>query len=215
MKKTMMFLLCVVILLLGCVRMIAGYDYHGVLLAYNYGAEVGDLPAVADFGDTDQYKSGARIDYGDYCIFQNRFGKVALTRIDYGGTYKMEPVGTFLPKLKTHFNMLSLREGMSVAQLIQAAGAPNGKLGSGIVTLAYMTADGYCYNIYCAESDDGVTYWNIYDASGNLVDKTVFQWTVRLAYLGAAVLLSGVLVVLLTVPKAIRRRKEKLKTDNG
>jgi hypothetical protein len=147
--------------------------------------------------------------------------KIGNTKQDSGKIIAI--TGISVDKPTTHLTMLSLRQGMTFAQMAASAGMPNWTSGSGLVRLDYVTADGYRYSIFAGNaspSDSGpdydshaqvVSYWSIIDPNGNYLseeDVVAFQWTVRLVYLGVAAILSVALVLLIKIPNNIRKRKE-------
>ena len=76
--------------------------------------------------------------------------------------------------------------------------------------VVYVTTDGYTYALrFADERLNNVLVCTPDRVWMSLEESTEFRWSVRLVYLGIATALSGVLICLLTVPKAIRKRKAK------
>jgi len=157
--------------------------------------------------------------YSGYLIHAHGLGAVSVYEVDINANPARVSVwkGLFLDKIQTHGTMLSLRKGMSLLQVIAVAGLPDGIAPVAPERVAYVTTDGYTYALnFVDERLNDVLVCTPDRVWMSLEESTEFRWNVRLAYLGAAVLLSGVLVVLLTVPKAVRKRKaEKLQNREG
>jgi len=213
-KKTVLLLFCVIALLAVGVYIYACLDYSGYLLAYN--------------GISDQKLPDPEIYYQNHWIYQNKFGRTSVIVVCRGedNSKAYVPAGTYAPVLQTHLTMLSLRKGMTIPQLLNALGMPDGAYGSGISRLRFVTVDGYSYEIFTENPTSYDAYdpraekvysWHIVDPDGNrLIDEAdvvAFQWTVRLVYLGIAAVLGAVLVVLIKVPNAIRKRKAATQPD--
>lgn len=203
MKKVVSILICVVAVLLGCVC-------------------TGLIPGQTVDLKEEVEKEGA-VYYSGYLVRANGLGAVTVFEIDIDAKPQRVAAwkGTYLDKIQTHGTMLSLRKGMTLPQVIAAAGLPDGVTGSGIVRLAYNTLDGYTYAIRLENTSAALEYdvhkialesVMIFPPEGDWLsveDAAVFQRCVRLVYLGVAAVLGGVLAVLLTVPSAIRKRKAK------
>ena len=153
------------------------------------------------------------IQYESHLIHKNAFGLVTV----YEYSIKVENSGTILAicgvsfdKHQTHLTMLSSRKGMSLSQMVAALGMPDYLHGSGLVRLRYKVGNGYYYDYFFSKDGRSLNRWAIQGPDGNYLsdeDAAAFQWTVRLVYLGVAAILSVVLVLLIKIPNAIRKRK--------
>ena len=88
--------------------------------------------------------------------------------------------------------------------------------GPGWPEYTFTTVDGYKY-IVRAQYDGTARLLNVWTPDGeHYYGETLDAFTVKVLvqYLALAAALSGILVVLLTVSNAIRKRNEKLKMDN-
>ena len=150
--------------------------------------------------------------YSGYLIHAHGLGMVSAYEIDINAnpTSVSAWKGLFLNRIQTHGTMLSLRKGMSLLQVIAAAGLPDGIAPVAPERVVYVTTDGYTYALrFADERLNNVLVCTPDRVWMSLEESTEFRWSVRLVYLGIATALSGVLICLLTVPKAIRKRKAK------
>jgi len=209
MKKSIILIfclcLCVVTLLAGCSMLVVGSDRPEEF--YNHDPNY--------------------ITYNGHLIHHSGWGLIEVFRSDVrtnGEPIVGKRLGIFLDKIPTHFTMLSLHKGMTLTEVIAACGMPDGTYGSGIHRIYYQTTDGYYYDLYFHSPDEDSTSDYISyevaeitivstDRSGKELSRlrgdeaAAFQWEVRLVYLGIAAILGVVLVVLIKVPNAIRKRK--------
>ena len=180
------------------------------------------LPGKPVPWDTVTMDSTETVYFGGNFIRANGLGTVVVAKNNL--TYPDQRIvawkGVFLDRITTHLTMLSLREGMSLPQVIAAAGMPDGTTGSGIVRLAFNTLDGYTYAIEFVDKSDngdqtdpvlsGISVFS--PVSGWLYPEEVslFLWKMQLFYIVAAALLGGALTGLLKLSKLIEKRKAEM-----
>ena len=152
--------------------------------------------------------------YGGYLIHNLGLGFVEVLKDEASivGTR----VGIFPTRLVTHLTMLSLHEGMTTPEVVAVCGMPEGAVGSGFFRLCYKTVDGYLYWItfHNSTNDDPFAFvvesYSIESPQGTRwvgEEAVMFQQKTSFVYLGIAAILGVVLVVLIKVPNAIRKRK--------
>ena len=115
------------------------------------------LPGKPIPWDTVTMDSTGTVYYAGNLIRTNGLGTVVVAKnnLEPGDQRIAAWKGVFLDRISTHLTMLSLRKGMSLPQVIAAAGMPDGTSGLGIVCLDYNTPDGYTYAIYFSQRTAG------------------------------------------------------------
>jgi len=179
------------------------------------------LPGKPIPWDTVTMDSTGTVYYAGNLIRTNGLGTVVVAKnnLEPGDQRIAAWKGVFLDRISTHLTMLSLRKGMSLPQVIAAAGMPDGTSGLGIVCLDYNTPDGYTYAIYFSQRTAGgdqtdmvldeILIYSLANGWHDSADVSAFLWKMRFIYIGVAVVLGAVLVALLTVPNIIRKKKAK------
>jgi len=189
--------LCFVLLLSGCSMVTIG----------------GNIPE--EYRETTQDTPNKKyIPYDGYVIHDCGLGIVEIFRHD--GTIVTERVGIYADKMRTHLTMLSLHKGMTLPEIVAACGMPDDALGSGFYRLYYKTIDGYQYTLFIRYTTHKLEDIDVIPPGEVSLGETgtlQFRWTVRLVYLGIAAVLGVVLVVLIKVPNAIRKRKAASQPD--
>ena len=209
MKKFWKGAVCVLIILLCVLGLVAKYDTNGFYWGMDKAYDMG---------------------YSHVDIFTNRFGRTVYVYAigQYGDINRslMKMFGRRVTHVQTlpanTANHLDFFNGRMSPRLLPAlleqAGVPDDKVPDSLLTLfSYQTADGYTYVIRMY-TDYLCQVYDVLDPDGKLLsDEAIDKLTVKILvqYLVLAAILGGILVVLLTVPNAIRKRKAKLKTDNG
>ena len=149
-----------------------------------------------------------------YIIRANGLGTVVVARQngDKVGSWS----GVYLDKPATHLAMLSLRKGMTLSEVVAVAGMPYWPGGNeGFHSLIYKTSDNCCYELFIGFDGKKTVLSSILvgmpgeKESLNFEGMNSFRWKIRLYNIGIAAVLGVFLVVLLTVPNAIRKKRAK------
>ena len=123
-------------------------------------------------------------------------------------------------KVTTHLDFFRTygQSGLSLISLIEKAGEPSEYWSMDQPHYCFETWDGYTY-VVMAMVGDKARLANIIDPQGNYMEEqeiALLTQRVLIQYLVLAAVLSAILIVLLTVPKAVRKRKaEKLQNQEG
>ena len=222
MKKFWKGAVCVLLILLCALGFAAKYDTCGVMIGKIEGKSnyAGHISKVTGYDLLDNKIVASR---AGFCVYSNQFGRavileVAMPRGNKVSSWIWENYGkvvlnirTVATGIPTHFDFLGVANGgITVYELISRAGIPNGGAPVGITDFRYRTLDGYYYEVSIDKNTTLVNRLNIYGPDGmTLIEKEPFQLKILGFYLVLAAVLSGILVVLLTVPNAIRKRKAK------
>ena len=203
MKKFWKGAVCVLLILLCVLGLVAKYDTNGFYWGMDKGRDMG---------------------YSHVGISTNSFGRtVYVYAIGQNGDLNrslMQKFGRRVTHVQTlsadTANHLDFFNGRMSPRLLPAlleqAGVPDARVPDSLLTLfSYQTADGYTYVIRMY-TDYLCQVYDVLDPDGKrLSDEAIDKLTVKILvqYLALAAALSGVLICLLTVPKAIRKRKAK------
>lgn len=221
MKKVWKIVLCVALIAVCLLGLAAKYDTRGAYPGMD----------VAEFVEAvgEQNLTGG---YSYYC-YRNTFGRTVLARVttDYKYDFKVYrnlydrygsvvlDVRTVRPGIATHWDFLNLRKKMiSLYELVANAGMPAAvsNLSGSFVNFDFETVDGYCYTVRLS-STVLPSVVEICTPDGQIYQEEeleAFQRKVEWFYIGLLGALIMLLIGMLTVPAAIRRRKtgEKAKS---
>ena len=148
----------------------------------------------------------------DYYIYSNTVGRVVVAESDGEAITKLR---THKNKAPTHFSFLFVQEGMDAFHLIQAAGTPD-RRGVGIHMLMFELYDNTHYNVHFDYDTRTVKSVQLVLADGTVLSDSEFaqfRSTIIVIYIAAAVILGVILVLLIKIPNAIRKRKALPQTD--
>jgi len=211
-QKRMIIFLYILAALIGSVYIAGCFDYSGIFFDRTF--------------KTNLFKEPKTIQYEYHYMFKNRFGRNAVVVYDRN-IKSTVPKGTYAPVLCTSLGALSVRKGMTIPQVVATVGIPDAIHGSGIVRMHYDLPFGCGFDVFTNYAGDS---GKDYDPNKQIVsgfavsgpggeyhmyneNVDVFLWVLRLIYLGIAVVLGAVLVVLIKVPNAIRKRKAASQPD--
>jgi len=228
MKKRAGILLTVAVVIAFAFALWTKYDTRGVkpgafdghFSHYVYASDGG----VGVF-DVERSRSG-------YFLFENRFGRVVVAestpekaRFRNGLTnaaYEkfgevITNVRTIQPGIPTHLDFVGADNGSTtIFELVALAGMPATEVATPEpYEFTWVTVDGCRYHVGLETDSPIVTNLSV-SYPGYTGTIEALQRQVVISYLVLAAILSGVLVVLLIVPKAVRKRKaEKLQNQEG
>jgi len=194
---------------------------------HTYGIHLGSAGGSLLLLEVNQ-KADAEIAMGgsSTCIYSNAFGRTVVAyslipanpdsfwgkmHAKYGNVVsQIYTIPTALT-LTTHLDFFNMyhKDGYFLTPLIVRAGKPSEQLTSNDTLFCYRTLDGYKYHVQ-ATVGGGAYLRAIYDPQGNLLnDKQIQKLTLMVLVCNIAVVsvLSILLVVLIKVPNAIRKRK--------
>ena len=211
--------ICIILVMLSLIGIIASFHTYGI-----YPGHPGGLLLCEEINRN----AGAEIAIGgsSTCIYSNAFGRTVVVysliptnpdslwgklHAQHGSVvWQVYAIPTALT-LTTHLDFFNMyhKDGCFLTPLIVRAGKPSEQLASNDTLLCYRTMDGYMYHIQ-ATIGGGAYLRAIYDPQGNLLDdKQIQELTtmVLVRNIAFAVILGVVLVLLIKIPNAIRKRK--------
>ena len=225
MKKFWKGAVCVLLILLCVLGIAAKYDTRGITPEL-----VEDLRYESYISQKTQelsYREIWGIKRNGYFIFPNRFGSAVVAEVTHSNSMSAlsvklyEQIGPAILRVRTvpgngtptHLDFWQVENGVTtIYELISISGFPTDMCNGGLADYQYKTADGYVYEIAVYPETGTVKNLSIVKPNGSLMtdeERPMFWLKVILHYLALAAALSGILVVLLTVPNAIRKRKAK------
>ena len=224
MKLFLRITVCAILALFFVLGFAAKYDTCGV----RPGAFAGELEyfvhvsggAVKTLYDVQYSRSG-------YYVFKNRFGRVVVAETTpkearnrnkltdtvyekYGQV--ITHVRTIRAGIPTHLDFVGADNGSTtIFDLIARAGMPATRVGvPSPLEFVWVTVDGCWYQIKLEKNSPIVqTVCVVYPGMTSSADEQPFLEKMIIIYLVFVAALSGILVALLTVPNAIRKRKAK------
>ena len=153
---------------------------------------------------------GNALGVGSNYIYSNTVGRVVVAEFNGGIDDKaITKIRVYKNKAATHFAFLWVREGMDAFQLIQTVGAPSAH-GTSMPYLRFDLYDNTHYNVHFNYDTRTVKSVQLVLADGTVLSDSEFaqfRSTIIVIYIAAAVILGVVLVVLITIPNNIRKRK--------
>ena len=225
MKKVVKVILCVAVIAAVVLGFVAKYDSYGVMVGRIEDEKTNYVVYISKVTGLDILDNKIAASMAGFYVYPNRFGRAVILEVSRPRSNRVsswiyENYGKVVLNIRTvsnggptHFDFLGVANGgITVYELISRAGIPNGGAPVGITDFRYRTLDGYYYEVSIDKNTTLVNRLDIYRPEGagmTLIEEEMFQLKILGFYLVLAAVLSGILVVLLTVPKAIRKRKAK------